>query len=226
MEKYVRRNIARPDSAMIAQYAALDTSTVYEAQGRTGLMNHSLKPVIEGRAICGPAVTAICHAGDNLMIHAAIEVCQPGDILVVTTIGESVHGMIGELIVRALIKRGVQGVVIDAGIRDAAKIRELGFPVWSKAIHSLGTTKTRGGWVNAPTVCAGVQVGPGDLLLADDDGVVVVRQEDLQTSLEAAQKRVQKEEDTKAKIERGELSLDFYGLREILSKENVRYFED
>lgn len=135
MQKYVVRQIPRPEPEILKRYRELDTSTVYEAQGKIGLMHHSLKPVIPGKSICGPAVTVICPAGDNLMIHAAIEVCRPGDVLVATTIGESVHGMIGELIVRALIKRGVQGVVIDSGIRDAARIRELGFPIWSKAIQ-------------------------------------------------------------------------------------------
>lgn len=226
MSAYVVRNISRPDPEIMAQYTELDTSTVYEAQGKIGLMNHTLKPVISDKRICGPAVTAVCHAGDNLMIHAAIEVCKPGDILVVTTLGESVHGMIGELIVKALMKRGVQGVVIDSGIRDAARIRELGFPVWSKAIHSLGTTKTRGGWVNVPAVCAGTLVSPGDMILADDDGVVVVRREDLLSSLDKSKKRMLKEEDTKSRIERGELSLDFYGLRDTLNKEDVVYFDN
>jgi 4-hydroxy-4-methyl-2-oxoglutarate aldolase len=226
MQKYVIKNINRPDPQIISQFAELDVSTVYEAQGKTGLMSHELKPILQNKKICGPAVTAICMAGDNLMIHAAIEVCRPGDVLVITTIGECVAGMIGELIVSALIKRGVQGVVIDSGIRDVAKIRELGFPVWTKAVYSQGTSKTMGGWVNAPAVCGGAQVSPGDLIIADDDGVVVVRKEDLQSSLESSKRRILKEEDTKAKIERGEISVDFYGLRETLKKENVVYYED
>lgn len=226
MEKYVVQNIQRPDPKLIEEFKNYDVSTVYEAQGKQGLLGHQLKPVQEGKLICGPAVTAICYAGDNLMIHAAVEVCKPGDILVITTIGEGVHGMIGELIVRALMKRGVQGVVIDAGIRDVKQIRELGFPVWSKAVYSEGTTKTRGGWVNAPAVCAGTQVNPGDLIMADDDGIVVIRKEDVKSSLEAAKNRVEKEKGTKEKIENGELSVDFYNLRETLQKENVIYYED
>ncbi|SFL76565.1 4-hydroxy-4-methyl-2-oxoglutarate aldolase [Paenibacillus sp. 1_12] len=226
MQKYIVRNIARPSQEMLEQYAQLDTSTVYEAQGKIGLMSADLKPIQQNKMICGPAVTVTCPAGDNLMIHAAIEMCQPGDVLVITTIGESECGMIGELIVKALIKRGVQGVIMSAGIRDAARLRELEFPVWTKAIYSQGTTKNRGGWVNAPAVCGGALVSPGDLIIADDDGVVVVRKDDLQASLEASKQRLLKEEGTKEKISRGELSLDFYGLRETLIKENVVYIED
>jgi len=226
MQKYVVRNIPRPAPDILEAYRELDVSTVYEAQGKQGLMHPYLRPLIPGSRISGPAVTVICPAGDNLMIHAAIEVCRPGDVLVVTTIGDSDHGMVGELIVRALMKRGVQGLVIDSGIRDSAVIRELGFPVWSKAIHSMGTTKNRGGWVNAPASCAGVLVNPGDLILADDDGVVVVRRGDLASSLEAARKRIEKEEGTRKKIDNGELSVDFYGLRETLRDEQVVYYDD
>jgi 4-hydroxy-4-methyl-2-oxoglutarate aldolase len=225
MEKYVVRNIPRPDQQMIEAFSQLDVSTVYEAQGKIGLMNHEIKPIMDNVLICGPAVTVTCFAGDNLMIHAAIEVCQPGDILVITTIGQSTAGMIGELIVMALQKRGVKGVVIDAGIRDVSRIRELGFPIWTKAISSQGTTKTRGGWVNAPVICAGAAVNPGDLILADDDGVVVVRQDQLQQVLEASKQRMQREEQTKAKISNGELSVDFYSLREVLRQEKVVYYD-
>jgi 4-hydroxy-4-methyl-2-oxoglutarate aldolase len=225
MQKYVLTNIPRPGRQTIEQFSRLDVSTVYEAQGKAGLMAPYLKPIIQGRSICGPAVTAICQAGDNLMIHAAIEVCQPGDVLVVATVGEDNSGMIGELIARALMKRGVQGVVIDSGIRDVQRLREMGFPVWTKAIHSRGTTKSRGGWVNAPAVCGGVLVHPGDLILADDDGVVVVAQQDLQYALESSRKRMEKEKGTKARIDEGQLSVDFYGLREVLEREQVVYVD-
>jgi 4-hydroxy-4-methyl-2-oxoglutarate aldolase len=226
MEKYVVKQIKRPDAAIVEQYNQLDVSTVYEAQGKIGLVSHELKSISQGSMLCGPAVTVVCPAGDNLMIHAAIEVCQPGDVLVITTIGESIAGMIGELIVTALMKRKVQGVIIDAGIRDVAKLREFGFPVWSRAIYSQGTTKNRGGWVNAPAVCGEVSIHPGDLIMADDDGVVVVKQEDFQSTLEASTRRLAKEEQTKEKIARGEISIDFYGLRETLKQENVMYYDD
>jgi len=226
MQKYVLRNIRRPAQELVDRYKEQDTSTIYEAQGKLGLLSHELRPIQRNGKICGPAVTVVCPAGDNLMIHAAIEVCKPGDVLVITTIGESVSGMIGELIVLALMKRGVQGVVIDAGIRDVARLRELGFPVWSRAICSQGTTKNRGGWVNAPAVCGGVRIRPGDLIVADDDGVVCVAREDLDSTLEAVLRRVDKEEQTKRKIARGEISLDFYGLRSVLEQENVVYLDE
>lgn len=226
MQKYVCPTIQRPDQALVDSYKDQDTSTVYEAQGKLGLLSHELRPIQSNRKICGPAVTVVCPAGDNLMIHAAIEVCKSGDVLVITTIGESISGMIGELIVLALMRKGVQGVVIDAGIRDVARLRELGFPVWSKTIYSQGTTKNRGGWVNAPAICGGIRIMPGDLIIADDDGVVTVAQYDLQTTLKAVLQRMSKEEQTKEKISRGELSLDFYGLRSVLEQENVVYLEE
>ncbi|GAE35028.1 4-carboxy-4-hydroxy-2-oxoadipate aldolase/oxaloacetate decarboxylase [Halalkalibacter akibai] len=225
MEKIVIKNINRPARNMIEEYKRLDVSTVYEAQGKVGLVDRNIRPIQEGAYICGPAVTAVCYAGDNLMIHAAIETCQPGDILVVTTIGDSGAGMIGELIVMALQKRGVQGLIIDAGVRDVSRIKELGFPVWSKAISSEGTTKTRGGAVNTEAVLGGCLIQAGDLILADDDGVVNVKNSNVESTLELSKKRLQKEEVTKQKINNGELSLDFYGLRETLEKENVIYYD-
>ncbi|QQE77612.1 4-carboxy-4-hydroxy-2-oxoadipate aldolase/oxaloacetate decarboxylase [Alicyclobacillus sp. SO9] len=227
MEKFVRLNIDRPSKAVVKRYEIYDVSTVYEAQRKQGLMAHDLRPLIDNTLVCGPAVTATCYAGDNLMIHAAVEACQPGDILVVTTIGSPSNcGMVGELIVRALMKRGVKGLVIDAGIRDAARIRELGFPVWSRAICSEGTTKVRGGWVNAETICGDVTVGPGDLVMADEDGVVVIRKEDIEETEKLTLNRLEKEDKTKEKIENGQLSIDFYNLRGVLEKENVRYVDD
>lgn len=226
MQRYVKLNIDRPDTQILDVYNGFDVSTVYEAQAKQGLMSHELRPVVEGSFVCGPVVTATCYSGDNLMIHAAIEGCQPGDVLVVTTIGSPSNcGMIGELIVRALMKRGVKGLVIDAGIRDAQQIRELGFPVWSRTICSEGTTKVRGGWVNADVICGGVSVCPGDLILADEDGIVVVKQSDLEQTTKLTQKRMEKEEQTKQKIENGELSVDFYNLREVLKRENVVYLD-
>lgn len=220
------KKITRPEQHIIEEFERLDVSTVYEAQGKVGLMNYHLRPIIKGSLICGPAVTVICPAGDNLMIHAAVEVCQPGDILVITTIGDGISGMIGELIVTALMKRGVKGVIIDSGIRDVARIRELGFPIWTKAIFSQGNTKVKGGSVNAPAVCGGVTVYPGDIIKADDDGVVVVRKEDTQFAIETSKKRMLKEEGTKEKIENGEISIDFYNLRPVLESQNVHYYEN
>lgn len=225
MEKYVLKNIKRPDQHLIEAFEQLDVSTVYEAQGKLGLMESGFIPVIPETLLVGPAVTVICPAGDNLMIHAAIEVCKPGDVLVIATIGEFEAGMIGELIVTALIKKGVKGVIIDSGIRDAVQLRDMNFPVWCRAITSRGTTKNRGGWVNAPAACGGVSVQPGDLILADDDGVVVVKQEDLEQTLDASHKRLEKERQTKEKIANGQISVDFYNLRPLLENEGVRYCE-
>lgn len=224
-DKYIIRNIDRPNQELIEAYKELDVSTVYEAQGKKGLVNHEIKPIQEGAFIVGPAVTVVCRGDDNLMIHAAIEVCKPGDILVVTTIGETSAGMIGELIVLALRKRGVQGIIIEAGVRDVSRIRELGFPVWSKYISSQGTTKIKGGRVNSEVVCGGIVIHAGDLVLADDDGIVIVKKEEVIKSLELSQERQQKEEITKKRIANGELGLDFYRLRETLEKEEVIYFD-
>lgn len=225
MEKFVVRNFNRPQQHIIDDYKQYDVSTVYEAQKKQGLMTSDLRPNQTGITIAGPAVTVICPARDNLMIHAAVEVCKPGDIIVISTIGESTAGMIGELIVSALIKKGVIGMIIDAGIRDAIRLRELNFPVWSKAVHSQGTTKQSGGWVNAPAVCGGVSVHAGDLIVADDDGVVVVKRADVLETQELTIKRYEKEENTKAKIASGEISLDFYDLRPVLENEGVNYYD-
>ena len=148
MQKYIVKNIERPTEELLNDYKKLDVSTIYEAQGKQGILSPKLKPILPNTMIVGPAVTVICPAGDNLMIHAAIEVCMPGDILVITTEGEGLAGMIGELIVTALMKKGVQGVIMDSGIRDVRQIRDLGFPIWTREVLSQGTNKIKGGWVN------------------------------------------------------------------------------
>ncbi|MGN7476995.1 4-carboxy-4-hydroxy-2-oxoadipate aldolase/oxaloacetate decarboxylase [Solibacillus silvestris] len=225
MQKYVVKTIERPSAAILAEYKKLDVSTVYEAQGKQGILSPKLKPILSNTMIVGPAVTVICPAGDNLMIHAAIEVCKPGDILVITTEGEGLAGMIGELIVTALMRKGVQGVIIDSGIRDVRQIRDLRFPIWTREILSQGTNKIKGGWVNAPAICGGASIAPGDLVMADDDGVVVVKKEDLQSTLELANARLAKEAGTIEKIESGQISVDFYNLRPVLEAEGVVYYE-
>ncbi|MBE9906365.1 4-carboxy-4-hydroxy-2-oxoadipate aldolase/oxaloacetate decarboxylase [Enterococcus casseliflavus] len=226
MNKYILKNIYRPSEDTLKDYRKYDVSNVYEAQDKTGLMLPYMRPLIEGQQIVGPAVTVICPPGDNLMVHAAIEVCQPGDILVITTTsGEYVGGMIGELIVTALMKRGIQGVVIDSAARDVAQIRKLGFPVWTRAIYSKGTFKNKGGWVNAPAACAGQVVRGGDLIMADDDGVVVVQKENLAATLASAEKRMRKEATVKEQIAAGILSMDFHNLRGRLSEQGVVYLD-
>ena len=224
MDRYIKREIERADGATCSEFARLGVATVYEAQGQTGLMDVIMRPIQQGACVCGPAVTVVCPAGDNLMVHAAVECCRPGDILVVATEGESnKHGMLGDLLARSLMGRGVRGVIMDAGVRDTARLRGMGFPVWSSAVVCAGTTKNKAGWVNAPAVCAGTLVEPGDLIVADDDGVVVVRRGDIASALEKSRAREEKEEGTVRKIEAGLLGIDFYGYREVLAKLGVIY---
>jgi 4-hydroxy-4-methyl-2-oxoglutarate aldolase len=227
MERYVVRNIERAAKELCAELARLGTATVYEAQGQTGLMDDAMRPIQQGASVCGPAVTVICPAGDNLMLHAAVECCRPGDIAVITTEGESnKHGMMGDLLVQSLMARGVVGVIMDAGVRDTARLREIGFPVWTSSVACTGTTKNKAGWVNAPAVCAGAIVEPGDLVVADDDGVVVVKKAEAVKALELSLAREKKEEGTRAKIAAGQLGVDFYGFREVLAKLGVKYYDD
>ena len=226
MRKYVRLNVDRPQPETVSGLKVHSVSTVYEAQGRSGLLDPALKPISQGQSVVGPVVTAICHAGDNLMVHAAIEAVKPGDVLVVATIGAYNAGMVGELIVTALMKKGVKGLIIDSGIRDAKEIRQLGFPVWSREITSRGSTKARGGWVNSPCVCGGVSIDPGDIIMADDDGIVVVEKDHAEATLLAADIRAQREVEIKKIIEEGQLSVDFYNLRQVLKSEGVQYMDE
>lgn len=226
MKKYILKNIDRPEKEVCDKLAKLGVATVYEAQGQVGLLHGRLKPIQQGVSICGPAVTVTCGAGDNLMIHAAVECIKEGDILVVTTEGESNrHGMIGDLLVQSLMERGAKGLIMDAGVRDTRHIRELGFPVWTASICCAGTTKIKAGWVNAPAVCAGVIIEPGDLIVADDDGVVAVKKNDIEESLEKALAREKKEEGTLEKIKAGQLGVDFYGFRKRLEELGIEYID-
>ncbi|MBC2850346.1 4-carboxy-4-hydroxy-2-oxoadipate aldolase/oxaloacetate decarboxylase [Cetobacterium sp. 8H] len=226
MEYKIKKNIERKSNEVYESFKELGVATVYEAQGQKGLLNDKIKPIQMGVCISGPAITVKCGSGDNLMIHAAVEFCKKGDILVVTTEGESnKHGMIGDLLVQTLIEKEVKGLIIDGGIRDSKRIRELGFPVWTTAIVCSGTTKIKPGTVNNSVVCAGTQITGGDLILADDDGVVVVKLEEIGKALEAGKKRESKEIETLKKIKNGELGIDFYGFRERLKNLNVQYVE-
>jgi len=219
------RDIDRPAPEVVAGLAGAGVATVHEAGGRTGLMEPSIRPAQDGTRIGGPAVTVLCPPGDNMMIHAAVEMVQPGDVLVVATTSRSTDGMFGDLLATSLRTRGCVGLVIDAGVRDVAELRAMAFPVWSAAIHAQGTVKASPGSVNVPVVCGGVQVEPGDVVVADDDGVVVVPWSRATDVLEAADDRLAKELDTRRRLESGELGLDLYALRSKLEALGVRWVD-
>ena len=215
--------VARPPQHLVDELAQLGVATAHEALGRRGLLQPHLRPVLDGAAIAGPAVTVLTSPGDNLMIHAAVETCQPGDVLVVAVTSHSTDGMFGDLLATSLKARGVVGLVIDAGVRDVAVLREMGFPVWSKAISAQGTVKATPGSVNVPVVCAGTLVSPGDVIVADDDGVACIPHDLVEQTVERSRQRVEREETTRAELAAGVLGLDLYGLREQLAALGVVY---
>jgi 4-hydroxy-4-methyl-2-oxoglutarate aldolase len=221
MKPTIVKTIARADAAVIRALGEQGVATVHEAQGRTGLMRPFMRPVYPTARVAGSAVTVLCVPGDNMMIHAAMEVCEAGDVLVVTTTSESTDGMFGELLAVSCRARGVAGLFIDAGVRDTANITSMAFPVWAKAISAQGTVKATPGWVNIPVVCAGASVAPGDVVIGDGDGVVVVKRESAAEVARLGQERLAKEEKTRERLRKGELGLDFYGLRAKLTDMGV-----
>lgn len=221
----VVRRIPRATADDIRALADAGVATVHEAAGRTGLVGVDVAARQAGASIAGSAVTVSSHAGDNLMIHAAVEVCEPGDVLVVTTTSPSVHGMFGELLATSLAARGVIGLVIDAGVRDIAQLRDMHFPVWSRAVHAQGTVKATPGSVNVPVVCAGQLVEPGDVVVADDDGIVIVPRDRASSVRAAAEKRTRAEAEKRAVLASGTLGVDLYDLRPLLERLGVDYEE-
>lgn len=222
----VIRNIDRADAGVVKRLEAAGVATVHEAAGRTGLLHAYMRPIYPSARAAGTAVTVMCQPGDNLMVHLAVECCRPGDLLVVAVSSANTDGFIGEILATSLRAQGVTAVVIDAGVRDVAMLREMGFPVWARAVSAQGTVKASPGAVNVPVICAGQLIEPGDPVVADEDGIVRLPARIAAEVADRAEARVRYEAEIKEKLAGGELGVDLYGFRDLARRQGIVYIDD